>query len=1263
MLTDGPGRSGMFVQSGVRRETDSTDRGAEPETKGEEESGGGERSLGPTQQAHTPLNLPLNLHARFSGDKQAAVCSKICTVSVSRMASDGVCVARRTAIHGGLPASFRNPVSSGAARPEPEEEEEEEDEEEEEEERKEGEEEEEERKEDEEEEQERKEKEERKKEDGREEERKEGEEVVDEEEERKEEEEVVDEEEEEEEERKEEEEGVDEEEEERKEEAEEGEPCLPPGGNPQGRTPHTALPDPELLSPKTDPTDSQILREPSVTFSNDAEDTGTSLPGEQRGEASPGHGPAWISPAPLHREGSSASPALSANYPESLRPEAETISDALGDTEEDLKGNPVPAARAEEACPGPWANGGDAVSHRSSEPSCSPKSMTVTSSPPLQCSLPTGPCPATLSLSVLAPVPGPVSQMPSLTPEVPDEPPCPPPARDMPSLTPAVGEGAEGPLLPGDQGPQDPAAPVLSREVATPAGLTGGVVTEALVHGDCDDTPIGLYGPAVQVQVALPVIPDKELYQPTEARELQTLTPVLCDANTTPLDCNLDLQDPATTPTLLMGDMHALPAPLAGSAANPTENNGLHLSEETTKSAGSLPHWGVEALGTESGIFRPGIWDSLNSQGPAVLIENVHPEFPVLLAEDKDGDPYGLSPLRHCAWNRVGLPETESQRPVPLETSPAGGLERTATDVRAAPPSPGTATDSGAAEAPSPRRELTTLAPVAWETTVLGESSPPREEDTDTELSTPRGEETSSESTDPDSGDAELEPGEICANPSQLVIKMGRRRVAKSWRRPLKKPTARATSSVVRQQSASDEEYPDLSLTNEEGQEAEPWAKPLLRLWRNRKPNFFAEREYNAAVARMEPYCAVCTLFMPYYKPGGTVEESRVVVEEVPGSTKALPGLRTKPLIPEVCFWKRESGPPSAPLEEAGPSPLISCRRCCVKVHASCYGVPAHDVCEDWSCDRCVNGDITADCCLCNLRGGALKQTTDNKWAHVICAVAIPEVRFGNEEERVAIDISRIPPQRYKLKCVYCRKRIKKVWGACVQCSCGRCLTSFHVTCAHATGVTMEPDDWPHVVFVTCHRHQSRSPTAKSNACKKDIVLGQTVITKHKNLRYYGSRVTHVMAQTFYEVVFDDGSFSNDTFPEDIVSRDCVRLGPPAEGEEVQVKWPDGLFYGAKYLGSNTSYMYQVEFEDGSQVMAKREDVYTLDEDLPKKVKGRLSTASCMRFRDAFHVPLMEGEAKRQRVPNSRFQKDYVAHLGCRAASRGAPEPRGGRGK
>ncbi|XP_065386647.1 lysine-specific demethylase 4C isoform X3 [Macaca fascicularis] len=449
---------------------------------------------------------------------------------------------------------------------------------------------------------------------------------------------------------------------------------------------------------------------------------------------------------------------------------------------------------------------------------------------------------------------------------------------------------------------------------------------------------------------------------------------------------------------------------------------------------------------------------------------------------------------------------------------------------------------------------------------------------------------TEEEESDVESHGNGLEPGEIPAVPSGErngfkvpSITEGENKTSKSWRHPLSRPPARSPMTLVKQQAPSDEELPEVLSIEEEAEETESWAKPLVHLWQTKSPNFAAEQEYNATVARMKPHCAICTLLMPYHK----------------------------------------------------------------------------------------------ECCLCNLRGGALKQTKNNKWAHVMCAVAVPEVRFTNVPERTQIDVGRIPLQRLKLKCIFCRHRVKRVSGACIQCSYGRCPASFHVTCAHAAGVLMEPDDWPYVVNITCFRHKvnpnvftaqskhsknesciaTTTSTAaaagatilcelghKPKACEKVISVGQTVITKHRNTRYYSCRVMAVTSQTFYEVMFDDGSFSRDTFPEDIVSRDCLKLGPPAEGEVVQVKWPDGKLYGAKYFGSNIAHMYQVEFEDGSQIAMKREDIYTLDEELPKRVKARFSTASDMRFEDTFYgADIIQGERKRQRVLSSRFKNEYVA--------------------
>uniref|UniRef100_A0A672MJ57 [histone H3]-trimethyl-L-lysine(9) demethylase n=1 Tax=Sinocyclocheilus grahami TaxID=75366 RepID=A0A672MJ57_SINGR len=437
----------------------------------------------------------------------------------------------------------------------------------------------------------------------------------------------------------------------------------------------------------------------------------------------------------------------------------------------------------------------------------------------------------------------------------------------------------------------------------------------------------------------------------------------------------------------------------------------------------------------------------------------------------------------------------------------------------------------------------------------------------------------------------------------------------------------------------------DQAASEEDGLDGEAWARPLAQLWQNRMYNPEREREYNREMGLRPPYCAVCALFQAHQRSEGGESEPTVV----------LPGgqMRTKPLIPERCFTTTTEDSadvqPSTPLlEEDGTSLLVSCSLCSVRVHTSCYGVAPVRVSKDWKCARCKANALTESCCLCSLRGGALHRANNGKWVHVLCAVAVQEARFVNITERSPVDLSGIPLQRFKLKCYYCKRRMKKTLGCCVQCSHGRCPTSYHPTCAQAAGVIMHPDDWPFVVYVTCCRHKGPVQSERNKAAMRELSGGQKVICKHKNGRYYQCEVIQLTKETFYEVNFDDGSFSDNLFPEDIVNRDCAQLGPPPQGEVVQVRWTDGLVYGAKFVAAHVIQMYQVEFEDGSQLTAKRDDVYTLDEELPKRVKSRLSKASDMRFDGMFGEKKVQ-ESKRQRVINSRYRGDYIEPVIYRA--------------
>ncbi|SAM86156.1 related to Peregrin (Bromodomain and PHD finger-containing protein 1) [Ustilago bromivora] len=164
---------------------------------------------------------------------------------------------------------------------------------------------------------------------------------------------------------------------------------------------------------------------------------------------------------------------------------------------------------------------------------------------------------------------------------------------------------------------------------------------------------------------------------------------------------------------------------------------------------------------------------------------------------------------------------------------------------------------------------------------------------------------------------------------------------------------------------------------------------------------------------------------------------------------------------------------------------IVFCDGCNLAVHQDCYGIPYIPE-GQWLCRKCtVSPDRAVSCILCPHEGGAFKQTTTGKWAHLLCAMWIPETGVSNPVYMEPIDsIERIPKARWKLQCYLCRYRM----GACIQCDNRSCFTAFHVTCARQAGLLFRTertrmahhlyedldnsdDEGAEVLRACCHRH------------------------------------------------------------------------------------------------------------------------------------------------------------------------------------------------
>ncbi|XP_024011791.1 histone-lysine N-methyltransferase ATX5 [Eutrema salsugineum] len=143
-----------------------------------------------------------------------------------------------------------------------------------------------------------------------------------------------------------------------------------------------------------------------------------------------------------------------------------------------------------------------------------------------------------------------------------------------------------------------------------------------------------------------------------------------------------------------------------------------------------------------------------------------------------------------------------------------------------------------------------------------------------------------------------------------------------------------------------------------------------------------------------------------------------------------------------VCRW----------VEDWDYNKIIICNRCQIAVHQECYGTRnVHDF-TSWVCKACETPEIKRECCLCPVKGGALKPTdVETLWVHVTCAWFQPEVCFASEEKmEPALGILSIPSSNFVKICVIC----KQIHGSCTQCC--KCSTYYHAMCASRAGYRME---------------------------------------------------------------------------------------------------------------------------------------------------------------------------------------------------------------
>jgi NuA3 HAT complex component NTO1 len=181
---------------------------------------------------------------------------------------------------------------------------------------------------------------------------------------------------------------------------------------------------------------------------------------------------------------------------------------------------------------------------------------------------------------------------------------------------------------------------------------------------------------------------------------------------------------------------------------------------------------------------------------------------------------------------------------------------------------------------------------------------------------------------------------------------------------------------------------------------------------------------------------------------------------------------------------------------------------CGLRVHEECFGVLLRERGDagPWRCPSCLLGRELL-CAVCMQAGGALKPLAtaaataaalgaplpptsaaadaEQKWVHVLCALAIPELLLRDVPTMEPVDgFDEIENGRFRYLCSVCRKR----GGASVICEHEACNVGMHPQCAADAGLMIGTEDHPTGVFCEKHLPLARVPGATRWISDEDLV-------------------------------------------------------------------------------------------------------------------------------------------------------------------------------